>query len=623
MIRYLFILFLCIIFWVANAQDQSLDESIRIEILESRVKYLFGIEKLNGLIELSEYYTINNGRKATRYAKQAFILAEEMFLDAYGKTKTDSSNYLPKTYLQLGKAYFHYNKFIDAKDAFDHADKASINNNYEAGISEARLYLDKIDSLAQSGVDINRNFFSQSIKSLELKEKISKATLDFNIATKVNSAETHFKKYEYDEAIQDYQDAVNLLKNKGDENYIWSINERIEEITRLKNIDKTIKKNYEDAVAEQEQIVKELGPRTIDTDSSIQIPEINTIISSQKEIEIVKLELKSDSLIALAGEFLEKKDYDQAELYRSLSLQVEDEIKKREDTETQLTLLRQQKQLADLDLHTKNIELVGQRRAKQNIIFGTLLLIALALALLTLYITKRRDHKKLGRAYYTLEETKSKLTDAERNIRKLLRQQVSEDIAKELMAEGTFLTTKKSFVCIMFLDIRGFTSWAENHAPEEIIEYQNKVFGFMIDIINEFNGNVNQLLGDGFMATFGAPKSFGNDCQNAFDAATKIISTLRRKINDNEIMKTKVGIGLHAGYVVTGNVGTEYRKQYSITGNTVILASRIEQLNKEFGSQLIISKEVFDKLEQYDGESAFTDVIVKGRSKPIQILTVQ
>ena len=306
MIRYLFILFLCIIFWVANAQDQSLDESIRIEILESRVKYLFGIEKLNGLIELSEYYTINNGRKATRYAKQAFILAEEMFLDAYGKTKTDSSNYLPKTYLQLGKAYFHYNKFIDAKDAFDHADKASINNNYEAGISEARLYLDKIDSLAQSGVDINRNLFSQSIKSLELKEKISKATLDFNIATKVNSAETHFKKYEYDEAIQDYQDAVNLLKNKGDENYIWSINERIEEITRLKNIDKTIKKNYEDAVAEQEQIVKELGPRTIDTDSSIQIPEINTIISSQKEIEIVKLELKSDSLIALAGEFLEK-----------------------------------------------------------------------------------------------------------------------------------------------------------------------------------------------------------------------------------------------------------------------------------------------------------------------------
>ncbi|NER79247.1 MAG: adenylate/guanylate cyclase domain-containing protein, partial [Leptolyngbya sp. SIO1D8] len=70
----------------------------------------------------------------------------------------------------------------------------------------------------------------------------------------------------------------------------------------------------------------------------------------------------------------------------------------------------------------------------------------------------------------------------------------------------------------MFLDIRGFTPFAETKEPEEIIEYQNQVFGFMIEVINKFHGNINQFLGDGFMATFGAPVSHGNDCENAYQA---------------------------------------------------------------------------------------------------------
>ena len=124
------------------------------------------------------------------------------------------------------------------------------------------------------------------------------------------------------------------------------------------------------------------------------------------------------------------------------------------------------------------------------------------------------------------------------------------------------------------------------------------------------------------MATFGAPKSFGNDCQNAYAAAIKIISVLNEKISAGEIVETKIGIGLHAGNVVTGNVGTEMRKQYSITGNTVILASRIEQLNKEYDSQLIISKEVREKLDNYEGQEMMKKVVVKGRNTPIEILTV-
>jgi hypothetical protein len=87
------------------AQDNDLDEKVRIEILEARVKYFYGVEKLDALLDLTGYYTKLNDRKAIRYAKQAVILVEEIFLDEQGQSIPDSSNFLPKSYLHLGKAY--------------------------------------------------------------------------------------------------------------------------------------------------------------------------------------------------------------------------------------------------------------------------------------------------------------------------------------------------------------------------------------------------------------------------------------------------------------------------------------------------------------------------------------
>jgi class 3 adenylate cyclase len=603
-------------------QDENLEEQIRIEILEGTHKILNGVEKLEALLDLSNYYTQKNSRKAARYAKQAVILADDIFIDESNQLKPGASNILPGSYIQLGKAYYYSSKFFDSKEAFERAKQLSTTISFVEGVSSAELYLTKIDSLTQTGQELKKGFFSRSFQSLELDEKISSATLDWNINQKISSAEAHVKKYEYDQAISDYNAAIDLLKSKGDQEQTAILNAKIQEINNLYNIDHEVAENYQDAIAEQQRIAKEITGDTVIEDSQVKVVMPPDSITSTPEVNLDNLFKKSDSLNTIANAFLKNKDYDQAERYRLLSLQVEDEIKKREDTETQLILLRQQKQLSDFDLQAKKMEIERQQKTKQNIIIGTGLLFALALAVLSLYITKQRDHKKLSKAYQILEETKAKLTDAERNISKLLRQQVSEDIAKELMSGGSFLTTKKSFVCIMFLDIRGFTPWAEKKKPEEIIEYQNNIFGFMIDIVNEFNGNINQFLGDGFMATFGAPKSFNNDCQNAFNAALKIIKILKEKIRNGEIRNTKIGIGLHAGNVVTGNVGTELRKQYSITGNTVIIASRIEQLNKQFESQLTISKDVYDQLDSYEGDKSLKKIEVKGRNKPIEILTV-
>ncbi|MGD8780665.1 MAG: adenylate/guanylate cyclase domain-containing protein [Ignavibacteria bacterium] len=212
----------------------------------------------------------------------------------------------------------------------------------------------------------------------------------------------------------------------------------------------------------------------------------------------------------------------------------------------------------------------------------------------------------------------------ERNaIVNLFNQQVSKEIVDELIDKKENLESLRKFVCIMFLDIRGFTHFAEKKQPEEIIKFQNDVFGFMIEIITQKHGIINQFLGDGYMATFGAPLSQENDCQNAFDAAVEIINTLNKKNQSGEIPLTKIGIGLHAGYVVAGNVGTSIRKQYSISGNTVILSSRIEQLNKRYDSQLLISHEVFEKINgtKINIEN-IGPVQVKGREKPITIYKV-
>jgi adenylate cyclase len=175
----------------------------------------------------------------------------------------------------------------------------------------------------------------------------------------------------------------------------------------------------------------------------------------------------------------------------------------------------------------------------------------------------------------------------------------------------------------MFLDIRDFTPYVEKLSPEEIIAYQNKVLGFMIEVVNKRGGIVNQILGDGFMATFGAPVSSGNDCEAAYSAAREIINMVKAKSESGEIPPTKIGIGLHAGQVVAGNVGTKERKQYSITGNTVITAARLEQLNKEFHTTMVMSREVYEHLpEALQEPMSFNPVQVKGRSEAIEIATV-
>lgn len=205
---------------------------------------------------------------------------------------------------------------------------------------------------------------------------------------------------------------------------------------------------------------------------------------------------------------------------------------------------------------------------------------------------------------------------------------VSPEVVDKLLAQKTGQESEIRHVCVMFLDIRDFTNFSESNSPGEVVSYLNRLFEFMIESVNNNKGIINKFLGDGFMAVFGAPVSDGQDSRNAILASVDIIRNLDILNKAGAIPQTKIGIGLHTGDAVTGNVGSSRRKEYTIIGDTVNVASRIEQLNKKFESELLISDTVYSQALEKDPEllnrnsissSALESIQVKGRNLPVQI----
>lgn len=199
-------------------------------------------------------------------------------------------------------------------------------------------------------------------------------------------------------------------------------------------------------------------------------------------------------------------------------------------------------------------------------------------------------------------------------------QQVSPEIVEELLKSGAAMESRRVFVCVLFMDIRDFTRTVEKKTPQEIVAYQNAVFGAAVEAINRQRGVINQFLGDGLMATFGAPVATGRECADALAAARDLLEEIRLLSEQGRIPETRVGIGLHAGEAVVGNIGSQARQQYSVSGNVVILAARIEQLNKAYGSQLLVSEEVLRRAgEGAARATALGPVSVKGRDEPVAL----
>ena len=201
----------------------------------------------------------------------------------------------------------------------------------------------------------------------------------------------------------------------------------------------------------------------------------------------------------------------------------------------------------------------------------------------------------------------------------LFGQHVSPQVVERLMAAGASAGGDLRRVAVMFVDFRGFTAGAQSRTPQEVVDRLDGAFAVLVDILDRHGGIVNKFLGDGFLALFGAPLEASDAAQRAVAAGREMLTAMDR-INAQTSWPLRIGIGIHFGEVVAGNIGSPRRKEYTVIGDTVNFASRLEALNKEFGSQLLISASVREALGD-DGSDAVAlgEVEVRGYVQKMQV----
>ncbi|CCD94748.1 putative Adenylate cyclase [Bradyrhizobium sp. ORS 375] len=205
----------------------------------------------------------------------------------------------------------------------------------------------------------------------------------------------------------------------------------------------------------------------------------------------------------------------------------------------------------------------------------------------------------------------------------LFGQHVSPQVVERLMKEGTAEARDIRQVAVMFVDFRGFTAAARSKSPQEVVDRLDGAFAVLVEILERHGGIVNKFLGDGFLALFGAPFESHDAAAQAVAAAREMVAAMQRD-NAGSSWPLRIGIGIHLGEVVAGSIGSPRRKEYTVIGDTVNFASRLEALNKEFHSQLLISTEVRQAAgDQADDAVFHGEVSVRGYDRSFEVWQLQ
>lgn len=207
------------------------------------------------------------------------------------------------------------------------------------------------------------------------------------------------------------------------------------------------------------------------------------------------------------------------------------------------------------------------------------------------------------------------------HVTNLFGQHVSPAVVDRLLAQQSDPPSEMRTVCVMFLDIRGFTAMTRRRAAAETVELLNAFFAEMIGVVDRHNGLINKFLGDGFLAIFGAPLDDPAAAKNALAAARDMLAAVEAWNRARPQHALRVGIGIHMGEAVTGTVGSPQRKEYTVIGDTVNLAARLEQLTKETRSQILVSTAVHEAV-QADGATDLGPLAIRGYDEKVRVWRV-
>ncbi len=217
----------------------------------------------------------------------------------------------------------------------------------------------------------------------------------------------------------------------------------------------------------------------------------------------------------------------------------------------------------------------------------------------------------------------------EMRMKKTFSRFVPEEIIDNILGyegEAKQLVGEKRMVAVVIVDIRDFTAISEINTPENVVSFLNLYFTHMVEIIKKNGGAVDKFMGDSILALFGATTSYEDNAQRAVRTALEmqeVIHTIDTSLlifpENHEL---KIGIGIHQGNVVVGNIGCQEKIDYTVIGDSVNLASRLESLTKQYGAPIIISDAIKEELDQTFSTRHLDIVRVKGKSIPVSIYRV-
>jgi len=224
-------------------------------------------------------------------------------------------------------------------------------------------------------------------------------------------------------------------------------------------------------------------------------------------------------------------------------------------------------------------------------------------------------------------ETLSQLIKEKEKTLELFVKYVPETIVKRALSEKNKNIRKgeQLEVALLFCDIRRFTTIAERLNPEETVHFLNVYYSMMSDVINQHNGVINQFVGDEIFVSFGAPLPINDPELSAVNCAKDMVaklSDINKELESTIGDEVVIGIGINYGQIIAGNLGSDDRLSYSITGDAVNTAKRIETLTIKLPNAILISQSVYDKTKNNVVAKPLGEVQIKGKNQKVNVFQI-
>ncbi len=205
-------------------------------------------------------------------------------------------------------------------------------------------------------------------------------------------------------------------------------------------------------------------------------------------------------------------------------------------------------------------------------------------------------------------------------LRDTIARYVSPHVCEEILKNPNLLHLggKRQRVTVLFADIWGFTSMSERLAPEQVVEMLNRFFTVMVDIVFAHDGTLDKFIGDNIMAVFGTPLEIAQPAVQAARCALAMQQRLQ-ELQEEDCQIRRMGIGINTGEVIAGNIGSPRHMDFTVIGDAVNIAARLESLTRELDADILVGPETYRELASSFYLEPCSTIILKGRQEPVPV----